>query len=179
MRCLEARNSRILPAPPGTLAISSTSSTITTTGRVVRGRLEHAVPGLGELAARSVTRCRAHSQHGEDLVPHLGRRWRPGRRRSQRQRLPGELIAHVRAVESDQGRVRIAVTRSRTSLSRVDFPLPVAPCTPMALAPIASNRVTFIGSPVSGMIPTGTGSRMLASAGNQSGYGESGTATGW
>ena len=61
----------------------------------------------------------------------------------------------------------IAVTRSRTSLSRVDFPLPVAPCTPMALAPISSNRVTVMGSPVSGMIPTGTGSRIVAPAGNQ------------
>ena len=66
----------------------------------------------------------------------------------------------------------IAVTRSRTSLSRVDLPLPVAPCTPMALAPISSNRVRVIGSPVSGMIPTGTGSRMVASAGNQPAYGD-------
>ena len=78
----------------------------------------------------------------------------------------------------------IAVTRSRTSLSKVDFPLPVAPCTPMALAPISSNRVRVMASPVSGMIPTGTGSRIVAAAGNQPAYGDGsadghGTVRGW
>ena len=82
LRCLDARNSRIAPEP-GTLADDLVHLVDhQDEGRVFRGRLEHAVPGLGERGRPLGDQSLRPFQHGEDLVAHVlvagrraARRW--------------------------------------------------------------------------------------------------------
>ena len=167
LRCLDARNSRIAPEP-GTLATtSSTSSTMMTMAGSSGVGWKTLCPVSASVADRSVTSCCAHSSTVR-ILPRTSSSLAAGPHAvaaaSGSQVSSSPMCAPLSCTRAASD---MAVTRSRTSLSRVDFPLPVAPCTPMAFAPISSNKVTVMGSPVSGMIPTGTGFRMVAPAGNQ------------
>ena len=101
LRCLDARNSRILDAPSG-LAVSSISSAMTTTAGLSGVGWKTESPVCAALSARCPIRCRTQRSAPMIFSRTPGSSSCKSRGGQQRQRLPGPLVAAARPVQVDQ-----------------------------------------------------------------------------
>ena len=177
LRCLEARNSRALPAPGTHATISSTSSMMTTTAGSSGVGWNVECPVSARVADRWVTYRHSASSAAAMLLRTVSS-VRTGPHRvsadSGSQTVSSPMCAPLSCTSRASAH---RVTNSRALLSRLDLPLPVVPIAPAVRPPIAPNSSRVSADPSSGQKPQITRSRMLAAGGNQSANGD-GSASG-